>query len=153
MYLDLREGVWEVSQEVLVALNFRWPETHFQSRCSMYRLVPRTIKVDRKSIAESTVLAMRLIDRETRTMAILAPRRRMLTTVLRLMAQRTLARASSSLSACFCALERAASVLSARPVDRDQTCRRDRGDELSSHGFRARIFQNLVDFAERVLTQ
>lgn len=76
--------------------------THFQSRCSMYRLVPRTIRVDKKSIAESTVLAISDMDRETSTMAILAPRRRMLTIVLRLMAQRMVARASSSLSACFC---------------------------------------------------
>lgn len=69
----------------------------------MYRLVPSTIKVDKKSIAESTVLAIRDMEGATRTIAIFAPSRRMLTTVLRLIAQRIVARASSALSACFCA--------------------------------------------------
>lgn len=69
----------------------------------MYRLVPSTIRVDKKSIAESTVLAMSDIEGDTSTIAIFAPRRRIFTIVLRLIAQRIVARASSALSACFCA--------------------------------------------------
>lgn len=61
----------------------------FQSLCSINLEVPKMIKVDKKSIAESTVEAMRDIEWEMKTTPILAMRRTTLTMKLRLIANLT----------------------------------------------------------------
>jgi len=61
----------------------------FQSLCSMYRAVPKMIRVDKKSMAESTVDAMSDMEWEMKTTQILAIKSKTFTAKLRLIANFT----------------------------------------------------------------
>ena len=63
--------------------------------------VPKMIRVDKKSIAESTVLAIRDIECDMKTTAIFATRSKTLTTKFKLIANLTEAAISSSFAEVF----------------------------------------------------